>query len=316
MNLTRKRWAALTPAERTRTAKALAKELPDGFAFDRVRVCKLGTQKNAVAFYTLGDARFALIPDGRVTVGYDKDRPWTATATEAASWRGTAEEYGLRSTVQQHVARVTRRPRTVNVPALLVETIAGELGWEPIAPDDPEVRAILRRNRQAPQVTVFSGGTAIRVTRGEGKAAWAERNTEQTHAQLSALLKKGGFRFPTVDEWEYLCGAGSETLFRWGDHVPCDCYPVDGAADVWGRHRRPNAFGLVIATDPYKSELTAKTGTTRGGDGGSTVCGGAGYFVGWLTLATAYYEPHACRHDPAEPIDHSFTIGRRVLELT
>jgi hypothetical protein len=61
--------------------------------------------------------------------------------------------------------------------------------------------------------------------------------------------------------------------------------------------------------------LVSKIGITRGGDGGSTICGGAGFFDGWLTLAKAYFEEHSCKHDPLEPITHGFTVGRRVLEL-
>ena len=117
-----------------------------------------------------------------------------------------------------------------------------------------------------------------------------------------------------MDEWEYLCGGGADTLFRWGDHAPCDRYPLGrGESDL---ERRPNAFGLTIAFDPYQFELTATPGTTRGGDGGNTVCGGAGFFVGWLILATAYFEKEACRHDRTEVIDLGYTVGRRVLELS
>jgi hypothetical protein len=36
-----------------------------------------------------------------------------------------------------------------------------------------------------------------------------------------------GLRLLTSDEWEYVCGAGSRTLFRWGDFCPGDCYPGD-----------------------------------------------------------------------------------------
>lgn len=92
-------------------------------------------------------------------------------------------------------------------------------------------------------------------------------------------------------------------------------YPAEGFTPDWDHHRRPNAFGLHIAWDPYKYELTAEIGTTRGGDGGGTICGGMGFFVGWLTLATAYFEEHTCRHDPAKPIPAGYTIGRRVLDL-
>lgn len=129
------------------------------------------------------------------------------------------------------------------------------------------------------------------------------------------------------------------TLFRWGDHVPCDRYPTDvcpaeaawrrrwvlsagklerppeGFASDWDYHRQPNGFGLLIASDPYKNELVAEFGITRGGDGGCTICGGAGFFIGWLTLATAYFEEHSCKHDPTESVSHGYTVGRRVLEL-
>ena len=317
MELARERWTRLKPADRTRTAKEWAKQLPTGFAFDAVRVCKLGRQKNAVAFYTHGDTRFALIPGGQVTVGYDTSRPWEPTEEETASWAGTKESYYFRGSIRQHITRVTRRPKAVAVPPLLVETTPGEIGWVPFDPEHQVVRQILRENRKVPQVTVnYADGNAIRVRRGEGKTVIAERSEARTHAELNALLKMSGFRFPMVDEWEYLCGAGADTLFRWGDHAPCDCYPVGSRSELRGMHRLPNAFGLTIAFDPYKYELTATPGTTRGGDGGHYACGGAGFFISWLTLATAYFERKACRHDRTTIIDHGFTVGRRVLELS
>jgi len=131
-----------------------------------------------------------------------------------------------------------------------------------------------------------------------------------------ALLAAQGFRHPTSDEWEYLCGCGSPTLFRWGDHVPCDRYPVDhDVRPKWNAHIEANTLGLQIASNPYDCELTAEIGVTRGGDGGGMICGGAGFYIGWLTLATAYFEDHACRHDPNDQIFSRYTVGRRVLEL-
>jgi hypothetical protein len=83
----------------------------------------------------------------------------------------------------------------------------------------------------------------------------------------------------------------------------------------WDAYRRPNALGLFIASNPYHFELVAEVGTTRGGDGGSTLCGGAGFFIGWLTLATAYFEEDRCKHDTTERMAPRYTIGRRVLDL-
>ena len=314
MDLTAKRWDALSPAERRATAKAVARELPAGFEFDAIRACRLGQVRKSVAFFRRGDRKFVLIPGGTVEVGYNRDRRWVPNPDELGSWTDTGEEYGRRGSITKHIARVTTKRRKIKLAPLLVEAIAGEVGWEPVPLHDPEVRQIRRQYRRGPQVTVYRDGVSTRVRRLEDGSVVAERSRPRTHGQLAAELQKAGFRFPTSDEWEYLNGAGTPTLFRWGDHVPCDRYPID-VGPKWDLHLRPNAFGLHIAYNPYHMELVAEVGTTRGGDGGNTICGGAGFFVGWLTLATAYFEREVCRHDPNETLMEGYCIGRRVLEL-
>jgi hypothetical protein len=342
--LTLEKWDRMPARERRSYATRLARELPDGFAFRAIEAHSLGDQAHHMAVYSFQDAEFVLVPGGEVTLGYDPNRPWEPTPEEQESWRHTKEEYGIRGTIHKHIARVTRRPKTIQLKPLLMETTAGEMGWEPIPADDPEVKEIVREHLRGKSssdqtVTVFSGEAGVRVRRLEDGGIRAERAEERTHVELVDWLAKTGFRFPTSDEWEYACGAGAATLFRWGDHAPCDRYPTDispaeaewrrrwalsggklkypreGFVSDWDLHCRPNAFGLFIASNPYKSELVAEPGITRGGDGGCTICGGAGFFVGWLTLATAYFEKEACRHDPDEPIEMDFMIGRRVLPL-
>lgn len=200
-------------------------------------------------------------------------------------------------------------------------------------------RRLLRKHRNRGQVEVNHGDVSIRVRRDEAGETVAERSLSRTHADLAAELARSGFRFPSLDEWEYCCGGGAPTLFRWGHHVPCDRYPTDVSpaeaawrrqlvlsmgklerpagvfATDWDYQWQPNAFGLFIASDPYKYELVAEIGVTRGGDGGCTICGRTGFFAGWLTLANAYFEEQSCKLDPAEPIPHGYTVGRRVLPL-
>jgi len=96
---------------------------------------------------------------------------------------------------------------------------------------------------------------------------------------------QGGFRLPSTDEWEYACSGGTRALFRWGNETPpTRCYYVQG----WNLHRQPNAFGLLMNDDTYRSEI-CEGGILRGGDGGVNVHGGFGNFYSWIPLATSFF---------------------------
>jgi hypothetical protein len=219
----------------------------------------------------------------------------------------------------------------------LIEVSALELGWAIIDSGDAEVKSLLKKYPNG--VQLCQGGVTTRVRKNKDGSIHAERSTNQTQSELAEKFRMTGFRLPTSDEWEYVCGCGEQTLFRWGDHVPCDRYPTDinpseaeyrrkwalsagkleppedGFTRDWDLHVKPNSLGISIASNPYHSELVAETGITRGGDGGCAICGAYGFFAGWLPLATAYFEDQFCKFDPAEPISAGYTIGRRVLDL-
>jgi hypothetical protein len=106
---------------------------------------------------------------------------------------------------------------------------------------------------------------------------------DEDHASIVAALDARGLRLPTPDEWEYCCGAGVGTLFRWGDDYP-EGEPYGDVPLI----QAPNFFGLVIGDDPYQAEFTAERDVFCGGDGGSALCGGSGPFLSWITVATAF----------------------------
>ncbi|WP_371500627.1 formylglycine-generating enzyme family protein [Kitasatospora sp. NBC_00374] len=123
-----------------------------------------------------------------------------------------------------------------------------------------------------------------------------------------------GRRLPTPDEWEYACGAGARSLFRWGDTHPATADPFSTPD---GPQQAANAFGLRIGRDPYQAELTSDPGVVLGGDGGEATCGGYGGFRAWLPLATAYRDPYLAEllggGDPADCSDE--LLARAVIDL-
>lgn len=151
--------------------------------------------------------------------------------------------------------------------------------WEATEADfNVSLGELLQESMTPPRTIVFEPFLMeVRPTRLPEYADW-HRVTER--------VAKQGFRPPTPDEWEYACGAGSRTLFRWGDTCPLDTLPIDRAD--WDGHQQPNAFGLRMPSDPYRWELTSEPGVMRGGDGGGTICGGMGELAGWLPLATPF----------------------------
>jgi hypothetical protein len=273
-------------------------------------------------------------------LGFNAEQSWSPTPEEAESWGDTAREYGFSESIHERVGAVTLRPRTVELAPFLAETNIREFGWESVNADDPEIVSLRKQYNFKHGFQLCRGaGETIRVRQNSDGLITAEKSLIRTHAEAISDLLKAGFRFPTPDEWGYLCGCGEPTLFRWGDHAPVDRYPTDispaeaayrrnwalsaghlappkkAFVSDWDLHTKPNKFGIFIASNPYHNELTSEIGITRGGDGGCTVCGGMGFFVGWLTLASAYFEEQFCKHDPNEPIHAGYTFGRRVLEL-
>jgi hypothetical protein len=260
------RWDLLKEDERSSLARQVAGQLPAAFVFVGIRCYKLGEQQHHVALFDYQGSRFALIPGGAVPLGYDPEQAFRPTPQQLASWQNTAAEYEIGCTLHEYIREASTSVRTITLKPFLLEVESREVGVEPI-----------------------EGGLASYPV--------VYRVTWQSQRQVAECLAREGFRLPSSDEWEHACRAGSRTLFRWGDFCPADCYPEgSGERIAFDLHQRPNAFGLHIAENPYGWEFVTEPDMMRGGDGGCTICGGGGFFVGWLTLASSYVDSAAGRH--------------------
>ena len=247
------------------------------------------------------------MPGGEVQIGYEADN-FRPTDEQIESFQDNAEEYGFDLDIYYYVQSVTTPPRKVTIALMLVEIQPTKIGLEAISSEELKIQNLLQ---DFPDSLSVNCGDRYGFDRGKDGSVAAWQIISKTQEDIPTELAAQGLRLLTFDEWEYACGAGSTTLFRWGDFSPSDFYPTNNLAD-WKLHLQPNLFGLHIAQNPYDCEIISDKYTVRGADGGCSIGGGTGSFLGWLPLATAYWEP-----DVLEWLDEGISgnFMRRVIPL-
>ncbi|SCG44233.1 hypothetical protein [Micromonospora coxensis] len=296
-------------------ARRLAQDIADRHDLTVVglRDTAYAGRSHRVALFDRGGMRFALVPGGRPMLGYDAAR-FRPAAEQAASYADSADEYGL-PPLLEHVEAMTSPVRSVEMPAMLVAVQAFDPCEIVLAPEDPRVLELVASvgDRLRGVSTLQSGGGLTVEFDQTGRVVRAAATGEVSYDEAMAALASVGLRTATADEWEWACGAGVTTLFRWGDDCPGDGYPSDYPT---GRHAQENLWGLAIGQDPYRHEVTTERTVVCGGDGGSATCGGSGFFLGWLTLATAYRDQEFGQWLASDDGYADEILTRPVMELS
>jgi hypothetical protein len=181
----------------------------------------------------------------------------------------------------------------------------------------------------APFLTVLNGNEThyvgyLRIRQVGGREI-TELHKNLSHTGLVATIQNTGFRLPTEDEYEYLVGGGSRSVYRWGDVLRTDIQamgPVlseERALEVPDERQlaAANQFGISICFNPYKAECVMESEVLfKGGDGGCGFCGGAGPILSTMPLAT-YARDWTGEFEDLERDDVTgdYTVARRILRL-
>ncbi|RKN86307.1 SUMF1/EgtB/PvdO family nonheme iron enzyme [Paenibacillus ginsengarvi] len=316
-NLYRQAYEALTEQQRNELLESLAAGRT-GLMFKRLESFERFGMRTETAVYELDGAEFVFVPGDTVTLGWESFADGLDVDT-LADLDQVMEEYDipdLASFLQSMMSPV----RTVTVEPMLVERKLHEIGWHLVDPDS-EVMVTRRQDIEAFEASpnrISITNKRLRLTRSSSGTV-VEEYKPIAYADLIVTLQEQGCSLPTEDEWEYLCGGGARTLWRWGDSFPYDThirYFEDPALKGTPYDmEQPNQFGLHIAYDPYKYEVVDAPCLLKGADGGSFICGGTGIAMGYMPVATYFRSPNDMMDNYKADIGGDYTCYRKVIRL-
>lgn len=337
-------WQALTTVEKEAKLGELA--LPQGFSLLRMDTFTRYGQQLETGVFGYGDREFVFIPGDTVTLGWDNgiDRMDALTRTDLEKG---LEGVGRTLEDASELLRQQMSPlRQVNIGPMLVERCVQSVSWEEATDEelaeDEELQADLATFLKS-TYNAYELDETYRFTRSGEEVRVELFWTSDDYSEWAENTLTEGFAILTEDEWEYIYGAGSRTLFPWGDSfdytmrvkhfgelnrtVMAEGFDTgaDAGGDAGGNLRSserpydlelPNAFGLCFLGDPYQCELTvSEDGVIRGkgGDGGNAICGGVGVLLGYLPTATSYRDPYEAELEWPDRI--GYLHYRRIVRL-
>jgi hypothetical protein len=319
----RKDWNALAEKEAIAILTFLTEtQLPEFTIRSFERFSKFNQHTFTVVLDYKG-GEFVFVPGDTVTLGLEAYPMTAANKQHLAELNGTTPAE-TDVWLQARLSPV----RTVTIAPMIVERYAQETGYFQVRMDDERLvtnkyfkEALDAIHQSSREKYAYTVNDSFRLNK-DGKDIKAFLNEPASYDELVADVTNSGFRFPTEDEWEYLCGGGSGTIYPWGNeidrtkkyrHFAADHHPdTPFFLDTF------NHFGIVIANNPYHYEITMDSEWfLKAGDGGCNICGGSGLEIGYLSAGTYYRDP--CIFDEEmnykEDLAGEYTYSRRIKRL-
>lgn len=328
--MSRSEWKSTSKFEKERMMRELEERLPEGFTFQRIERFERYGQSLETGVFTYNGSEFVWIPGDRVTLGWDPN-PWPGDM-DRITFDDMVEglnDMGIDAADAEKVLREQMSPpREAVIGPLLVERRPRSAGWTEVTEQelDPQEDADILKQLAIFKDSASRGyevyqsyrldrdGERIRIYLFESTGDFAEWSGGKLGEHFSIL---------TEEEWEYLYGGGSRTLFPWGDSFdytmkvahfgeldqpePSEINLEEAGCERPYDLELPNAFGLCFLGDPYQMELVVSPESivsSKGGDGGCNICGGMGIFWGYLPVATYYRYPEEHELTWEDRLDH------------
>ncbi len=272
------------------------------------------------AIFAYGGKEFVFVPGDTVVLGWDSFIQGMDEKT-STEMKEVLSECGI-DDVNTFLKESMSPVRTATISPMLVECELNEIGWRSVPVDSTELERFKKEIDKFHQQTYASSTIhkTLRLSRIDNRIT-ADLYEPVSYNDLISKISAEGFELPTEDEWEYLCGGGSRTLFRWGDSFDFSMYLKWFGGDEPEEHpytlQQPNQFGISIAYDPYMLELVNDYYFLKGGDGGCNLHGGMGMVVGYLPVATYFRSVNEMNDELnyKADIDGDYTFYRRIVRL-
>lgn len=220
----RPEWMMLSRTDKERRMLGLEAKLPEDFIFKRMERFERYGVSLETGVFAYKDSEFVWVPGDKITLGWDRSMwPGGMDQTTMEDMRETLAAAGMDAASGPDLLQQQMSPiRSTEIRAMLVERKTHAAGWIEVAEGDldPQEDADVLEQLAEFRLSDLNGYEvylSYRLDRtADGIRIYLFEYTEDFAEWLEHKLEEP-FDLLTEEEWEYVYGGGSRTLFPWGD---------------------------------------------------------------------------------------------------